>query len=75
MLYISWRNEKKDLIQNCETYQERFEQVKDIIAQKRLQYECNTEIIDKAIEDIENDELEEFPEVGPNTQQREKEDQ
>ena len=75
MLYIPWRNEKKDLIQNCETYQERFEQVKNIIAQNRLQYECNTEIIDKAIEDIENDELEEFPELAPNTQHKEKEDQ
>ena len=73
MLYIPWRNE--DLIENCETYQERLEQVKDIIAQNRQQYECNTEIIDKATEDIENDELEEFPEVAPNTQHREKEDQ
>ena len=62
-------------VQNCKTYQERFEQVKNIIAQNRLQYECNTEIIDKAIEDIENDELEEFPELAPNTQHKEKEDQ
>ena len=75
MLYIPWRNEKKDLVQNCETYQERFEQVNNIIAQNRLQYECNSEIIDKAIEDIENDELEEFSEVAPNTQHRQNEDQ
>ena len=59
MLYIAWRNENKDLIQNCLSYQERYEQLKDIITKNKEQYEC-----DKAIENVEFQELEEFPGIA-----------
>lgn len=75
MLYTSWRNESKDLIQNCETYQERYEQLKNTIVQNRKQYECHTEVLDNAMENIEHDELEEFPDVAPNAQHIDKQDQ
>ena len=65
MLYTSWRNENKDLIQNCKTYQELHEQVTNTIAQNRQQYECHTEVLDNVIEDNENYELEEFPDIAP----------
>lgn len=77
MLYTPWRNENRDLMQNCETYQERFEQFtcKNTIVQNRQHYECHSETLDQAIENIENDELEEFPDIAPNTQHREKQDE
>ena len=70
MLYTSWRNENKDLIQNCRTYQERYEQVTNTIAQNRQQYECHTEVLDNIIDDNENYELKEFPEIAPNAQNK-----
>ena len=75
MLYTPWRNENKDLIQNCESYQERYEQLKNTIVQNRRQYDCNAEVLDDAIENIENDELKEFVDVAPNIQHRDEQDQ
>jgi len=72
MLYTPWRNENKDLIQNCETFQERYEQLKNTIAQNKRQYDCHAEVLDDA---IENDELEEFVDVAPNSQHRDEQDQ
>ncbi|KAL9956638.1 hypothetical protein ACROYT_G038144 [Oculina patagonica] len=74
MLYTCWRNEGKDLIENCKTYQERYEQFKNTIAQNRQRYECHTEVLDNALENNDDDELEEFPDVAPNTQHIEKQD-
>jgi len=39
MLYTPWRNENKDLIQDCETFQERYEQLKNTIAHNKRQYD------------------------------------
>ena len=75
MLYTPWRNESKDLMKNCKSYQERYEQLKNIVAQNRHQYDCHAEVLDKAIENVENDELEEFVDVAPNTQHRDEQDQ
>lgn len=75
MLYIPRRNENKDLIQNCLSYQERYEQLKDIITKNREQCECHTEVLDKAIENVEFQELEEFPGIAPNTQFKDQQDQ
>ncbi|XP_078383037.1 uncharacterized protein LOC144665645 [Oculina patagonica] len=74
MLYTCWRNESKDLIENCKTYQERYEQCKNTIAQNRKRYECHTEVLDNALENNDDDELEEFPDVAPNTQHIDKQD-
>jgi len=75
MLYTPWRNENKDLIQNCKSYEERYEQLKNTIAQNRRQYDCHAEVLDDAIENAENDELIEFADVAPNTQHRDEQDQ
>lgn len=75
MLYTPWRNESKDLIQNCQSYQECYEQLKDIITKNREQYECHTEVLDKAIENVDFQELEEFPGTTPNTQFKDQQDQ
>ena len=42
MLYTSWRNEKKDLLKDFQTYQDSFENVKDIIEQNGKQYESHS---------------------------------
>ena len=67
MLYTSWRKEITDLISDCQTYQERFKQVKDDILSNRQQYEYHSEILDKAVEDMHNSEWENFDTVAPNT--------
>ena len=50
MLYTPWRNESEDLIAGCESYGERFEQLKLEILQQRERYEYNSEVLEKAIE-------------------------
>ena len=66
MLYVPWQKETTDLIKDCQTYQERFEQVKDDILCKRHQYEYHSQILDKAMEDISNAECDSFCNVAPN---------
>ena len=68
MLYTPWRNEQKDLIKDCQTYQERHQQVESIINSNKEQYECHSDILEKAIEDLnENGNTSDDP-VAPNTQ-------
>ena len=74
MLYTSWRKETVDLMRDCQTYQERFKQVKDDILSNRQQYEYHSEILDKAVEDMHNSEWENFDTVAPNTEHINKQD-
>ena len=53
MLYTSWRNEKKDILKDFKTDQDRFETVKNQIEQNSKNYENNSEVIDSAVEQIE----------------------
>ena len=52
MLYTAWRNEMTDLLKDFQTYQDRFEVLKDMIEQNRKQYrdEQDKEIGSKASE-------------------------
>ncbi|XP_078383840.1 uncharacterized protein LOC144666317 [Oculina patagonica] len=74
MLYLPWRKENTDLIKDCQTYQERFEQVKHEVINNKHQYEYHSEILDKAIEDINNAECDNFDNVAPNTEHINKQD-
>ena len=68
MLYTPWRNEQKDLIKDCQTYQERYQQVELIVNSNKEQYDHHSDILEKAIEDLnENDNTSDDP-VAPNTQ-------
>ena len=71
MLYSPWRNEKSDLNGKCETYKQRYEQLANIIAKNKEQYECCEQVLDTAIETAE---LEHFENVAPNTEYKEEED-
>ena len=68
MLCTPWRKEHIDLIKDCQTYQERFEQVKDEVISNRHQYEPHSEILDKAMEDMNNAECDNFDNVAPNAE-------
>jgi len=57
MLYTSWRNEQKDLIKECQTYQERYQQVESIVNSNKEQYEYHSHILEKAIEDLTETDL------------------
>ena len=72
MPYTSWRNETTDLLKDSETYQDRFEVVKDKIEQSRKQYENHTDVLDQAVQDIESEESGNI--VAPNAQYRDEQD-
>ena len=72
MLYVPWRNENNDLLLNFQTYQDRFESVKEIVDQNSKMYENHTEVLDEAVQNIES---EEFASVAPNAQHRDEQDQ
>ena len=74
MLYTPWRKESTDLIKECQTYQERFEQVKDEVLYNRNQYEYHSEMLDKAMDDINNAEYEDFDNIVPNAEHINKQD-
>ena len=73
MLYTAWRNEGRDLLKDFQTYQDRFEVAKDEIKQNRKQYENHSDILDQAVQDIENEESAGNI-VAPNTQYRDEQD-
>lgn len=73
MLYTPWRNEQKDLIKDCKTYQERYKQVEEIIKSNREQYEYHSDILSKAIEDLNDNDNYSAP-VVPNIQHMNEED-
>ena len=65
MLYTPWRNEK-DLLKDYNTYQDRFEEVKDLIEENIKQYENHSEVLDQTVQDIESETSENI--VAPNAQ-------
>ena len=56
------------MIKECQTYQERFEQVKDEVLYDRRENEYHSEILDKAMEDMNNTECDSFDSVAPNAE-------
>ena len=75
MLYSPWRKENTDLLSGCESYQERFNQINEVVLGNRQNYEHHSEILDKAMEDLDNDNLENiFDSVAPNAQHNNEQD-
>jgi len=52
----------------CQTYHERFEQVKDEGISDRHQYEYHSEILDKAMEEMNNAKCDNCENVAPNVE-------
>ena len=72
MLYTPWTNEKKDLLKNFNTYQDRFENVKGLIEENRKQYENHSQVLGQSVQDIESKVNENI--VAPNAQYRDEQD-
>ena len=68
MLYYPWPNENTDLLRGCKTYQGRFNQIKEQLLSNRQSYEYHSEVLDKAMEDLDNDHLNMSSSVAPNAQ-------
>ncbi|XP_071855229.1 uncharacterized protein [Apostichopus japonicus] len=71
MLFFPWRSEN-NIIESCDTYQERYLQVESEIKDKEAEYNHSGDIIDQAIDDIENEDPEMYDEIAPNTEHMEK---
>ena len=74
MLYIPWRKKTEDLIQNFATYTERCQQLEFEITRKRQHYEHHTELSDKALKDLEDENLCHYSDVAANTRHLEEQD-
>ena len=74
MFYMPWRKENTDLIKDCQTYQERFQQVKEEILNNRCQYEYHSEMLDKAMRDINDRDYDSFDNIAPNAEHINKQD-
>ena len=47
MLFTPWRNEEKDLLNGCKTYQDHFHLLEGKILSKRKEYDSHSELIDE----------------------------
>jgi hypothetical protein len=76
MLYPPWRNEHEDLIYGCETFEEKYEQIKEVILKNRCKYEFHSDVLEMALEDL--DYHSQFDDCGgnvaPNTQHIDEQD-
>ena len=52
------------LIYGCETFEEKYEQIKEVILKNRCQYEFHSDVLDMALEDL--DYHSEFDDCGGN---------
>ena len=50
MLYLPWRNEKKDLLAAHDSYEHHFEEIKDTISHNTDAFEVNSDELDNALE-------------------------
>ncbi|XP_070531546.1 uncharacterized protein [Ptychodera flava] len=57
MLFHPWKSES-ELIENCDSYQEKYMQLKADIDAKRCQYQHNAEVLQQAIENLQNENAE-----------------
>jgi hypothetical protein len=76
MLFASWRNETTDLLKNCSSYQERYQQVKNGIDEQMKQYAICSDDLNEIQQQINNDEENNnYDLVAPVTQDIEHQDE
>ena len=72
---MPWRNKEEDLIYGCKTFEEKYEQLEDVIVKNRHNYEFHSDILEKAPEDRDNIECNEYGgNIAPNAQHIEEQD-
>ena len=77
MLFTPWRNEEKDLLGSCSSYQARFFLVKDIISKQMEQYVICSDALDKVQEQMIglDENVEKYDSIAPFTQNVEYQDE
>ena len=60
------------MLKNFNTYQDRFEHIKELVEENRKQYEHHSAVLDHALQEIEREENENI--VAPNAQYRDEQD-
>ena len=78
MLFTPWRNEETDLLSNFTSYQEKYLHVKDTIEEQRCEYAVCSEDLDKIQDRLNNtdeDDLDRYDQIAPNTQDVESRDE
>ena len=63
MLYTPWRNELKDLLGTCKSYLPMYQSLESLILKNKQQFEFQSDILDKTIEEISHGEDLENPVV------------
>ena len=72
---MPWRNEDEDLICGCQTFEEKYEQLKDVILKNRSHYKFHSNVLEKPVEDLDNfTECNEYGNIAPNTQHIDEQD-
>ena len=65
---------KKGLIKDCQTYQEKYQHLNLVLNSNKEQYECHSDVLDKAIEDLHDNDNTSDDTVAPNTEHINKQD-
>jgi hypothetical protein len=76
MLLMSWRNETTDLLKNCSSYQECYQQVKNAIDKQMKQYAICSDDLNEIQQQINNnEENNNYDFIAPVTQDIEHQDE
>ena len=77
MLFTPWRDEVIDLLKDCDTYKERYNQLKSMIAVHKASYKKNSAKINKTVQDAKKDTVLQhwYEMVAPSTEHAQQKDQ
>ena len=78
MLFTPWRNEETDLLSNFTSYHEKYLHVKDTIEEQRCEYAvCSDDLneIQDRLNNTDEDNLDRYDQIAPNTQDVESKDE
>ena len=74
MLFIPWRNEEQDLLKSHKTYQDHFKAMREKIQLKKIEYDQNSELLEKVELATEAQTIDIFDDVCPNIESIEAKD-
>ena len=74
MLYLPWRNEFKDFLCGCQTFEEGYKKMQPVIDKNSQSYERYSAVLQQVAEDLSFDDLNEYSSVAPNAQHHDDQD-
>ena len=75
LLYLPWRDEKKDLKNSFETFEDHYNSKRLFIVAKQKQYEFNAELLQQAENAAHLEYSDEYDEIAPDAQQQQCDDE